>query len=106
LKEALPEEILYAIRIIGRGRKYYDPNVVRLMVEDNGGGFTEELTPREWDVLKALGRGLANRQIAKELYITEYTVKKHVSQILAKLGLKDRTQAALYANARGVARYQ
>lgn len=106
LKEALPEEILYAIRLIGQGRKFYDPNIVRLMLEGNRDNIVEELTPREREVLEALGKGLSNRQIAKSLFITEYTVKKHVSQILAKLGLKDRTQAALYANARGLAKYQ
>ena len=57
----------------------------------------EELTPREQEVLRELGKGMTNKQIAQKLFITEYTVKKHVSQILAKLGLADRTQAALYA---------
>ena len=57
----------------------------------------EQLTLRELEVLRALGEGLKNKDIAKKLFITEYTVKKHVSQILAKLDLADRTQAALYA---------
>ena len=64
----------------------------------NEHNFYEQLTPREREVLYEIGRGLSNQQIAKKLFITESTVKKHVGQIFAKLGLKDRTQAALYAN--------
>lgn len=103
LKEALPEELLNAIRIVSRGRKYYDP--VLLAQKVNGIKSNQaiaELTPREKDVLTALGKGLTNREIAKALYITEHTVKKHVSQILAKLGLPDRTNAALFANSIGL----
>jgi DNA-binding NarL/FixJ family response regulator len=106
LKEALIEEILYAIRVIARGRKYYDPGVLDILMKKNDEGIIEELTERERDVLIALGKGLNNKDIAKRLYITEYTVKKHVSQILSKLDLHDRTQAALYANNKGLARYQ
>lgn len=57
-----------------------------------------EVLKKLGEVLKKLGEGLNNYQIAKELFISENTVKKHVSQILAKLNLQDRTQAALYAN--------
>ncbi len=106
LKEALLDEILYAIRIIARGRKYYDPGVLEILMQKDDVGIIEELTEREKDVLIALGKGLNNKDIANKLYITEYTVKKHVSQILAKLDLHDRTQAALYANNKGLVRYQ
>ena len=58
----------------------------------------EKLTIREKDILLVLGEGLSNQQIAEKLYISENTVKKHISSILAKLGLEHRTQAALYAN--------
>jgi two-component system nitrate/nitrite response regulator NarL len=58
----------------------------------------DELTEREMDVLRELGHGLCNSQIAKKLYISENTVKKHVSSILSKLELQHRTEAALYAN--------
>lgn len=105
LKEALLDEILYAIRVIARGRKYYDPGVMDILMQKNNEGIIEELTEREKDVLIALGKGLNNRDIANKLYITEYTVKKHVSQILAKLDLHDRTQAALYANNKGLVKY-
>jgi DNA-binding NarL/FixJ family response regulator len=62
------------------------------------------LTPRELDVLGALARGQANREIARSLLISEETVKTHVSSILTKLGLADRTQAALYALRRSLSR--
>lgn len=98
LKEALPEEIVYAIHVIDKGRKYYDPGILQIAMKKKEDNITEKLTEREKEVLQALGRGLSNREIAKTLFITEYTVKKHVSQILAKLNLADRTQVALYAN--------
>lgn len=105
LKEALPEELLYAVRLVSRGRKYYDPGIMdEMMKASSNNVMIEELTPREQDVLVALGEGLCNRDIAKRLFITEYTVKKHVSQILGKLELTDRTQAALYAYSKGLVR--
>lgn len=97
LKEAFPEEIITAVKMVERGKKYYDPGIVELAMNRNGDGYLEELTPRELEVLKVLAKGMSNRDIARTLYISEYTVKKHVSQILAKLDLNDRTQAALYA---------
>lgn len=109
LKEALPEELLHALQMIRKGRKYYDPTVLDLLIkvptplkED---GHFEQLTPKEKEILIELGRGHSNKEISKTLYITEFTVKKHVSQVFAKLGLADRTQAALYANAKGLVKY-
>ncbi|MFA5523532.1 MAG: response regulator transcription factor [Tissierellales bacterium] len=105
LKEALPEELLYALRLVSRGRKYYDPGMMdEIMKMTYRSEPFEELTPREQEVLIALGEGLCNRDIAKKLFVTENTVKKHVSQILAKLELADRTQAALYAYSKGLVR--
>lgn len=102
LKQAFPEEIISAVRLVHRGRKYFDPimveNVIHNKIHDPFGA----LTSRERDVLDALGEGLRNREIARKLFITEFTVKKHVSQILAKLDLSDRTQAALLARDRRV----
>lgn len=110
LKEALPEELIHALGIIGRGRKYYDPGVFDLVLESSESpfeddGHIEQLTPKEKEVLLELGMGLSNKQISQALYITEYTVKKHVSQVLAKLDLADRTNAALYANVKGLVTY-
>lgn len=103
LKEALPEELLYAVRLVNRGRKYYDPGIIsEMMKESSTDNITEDLTPREQEVLLALGEGLCNKDIGKKLFISDYTVKKHVSQILAKLGLTDRTQAALYVQKKNI----
>ncbi len=105
LKEALPEELISAIYTVSQGRKYFDPAVVQFAMGQ--GRYkkkpdTSQLTPREMEVLKALGRGLNNSGIARELFISEHTVKKHVGAILDKLDLKDRTQAALYAVSKGL----
>lgn len=109
LKEALPEELLQALFIISKGRKYYDQRVLEVVMKSRNPlkvkGYVEKLTPKEKEVLIELGKGLSNKEISKILYITEYTVKKHVSQVLAKLDLADRTHAALYANATGLVRY-
>lgn len=111
LKEALPEELINALQIISKGRKYYDPGVLEMVMAPQGNFFEddapiEQLTPKEKEVLLELGMGLSNKQISQTLFITEHTVKKHVSQVLAKLELPDRTNAALYANARGLVTYQ
>ncbi len=105
LKEALPEELIGAIHTVSQGRKFFDPAVVQFAMDP--GRYKKktelkELTPREYEVLKALGRGLNNTGIATELFISEHTVKKHVGAILEKLDLKDRTQAALLAVSKGL----
>lgn len=109
LKEALPEELMNALHIIDKGRKYYDTGVLDLIMNSSNpieeDGHFEQLTPKEKEILIELGKGRSNKEISKILYITEYTVKKHVSQVFAKLGLTDRTQAALYANAKGLVTY-
>ncbi len=110
LKEALPEELLHALRIVSQGRKYYDPGVLDFVMKSRESPFEddlhiEQLTPKEKEVLLELGMGHSNKQISQALYITEHTVKKHVSQVLAKLELADRTHAALYANAKGLVTY-
>ena len=105
LKEALPDELISAIRAVNRGRKYFDPAVVQYALEqgpNNGKEEFEELTPREREVLRFLAKGWNNRSIAEEMVISEHTVKKHVGQILEKLNLQDRTQAALFAVSKGM----
>jgi len=106
LKEALPEELLFAIQLVNKGRKYYDPGLMEDKMRMSVSSPTDELTPKEKEVLIELGQGACNREIASRLYISEFTVKKHVSQILAKLQVADRTQAALYANAVGITKYE
>lgn len=102
LKEALPDEILNAIRLVSKNRTYIDPVIMQMLLSQDKDDPLEQLTPREMEVLEFLARGMSNRDIAGALFVTEYTVKKHVSQILEKLDLADRTQAALYAFSKGV----
>lgn len=102
LKEATPEELVAAIRLVSKGRTYIDPAIMQILMNSASEDPMEQLTPREMEVLAALAQGMSNRDIADYLFVTEYTVKKHVSQILDKLNLSDRTQAALYAYSRGM----
>lgn len=102
LKQALPEELISAVRLVFQGRKFFDSEMMESILMKNCRDPFGELTSREREVLEALSEGLRNREIAKKLFITEFTVKKHVSQILAKLELSDRTQAALLAKERSV----
>ena len=109
--EAHPEELIYAFQMIQRGRKYYDPDIVDLLMQSQKkpqmhSDLVEQLTSKEREVLQKLGIGFSNKQISKSLFITENTVKKHVSQVLSKLNLGDRTQAALYANETGFVQYK
>ena len=102
LKEALPEELVNAVRLVGKGRKYYDPEVLGLMMELKEQDDLDNLTPRELEVLGELANGLSNKAIAGKIFVSESTVKKHVANILDKLYFEDRTQAALYGYARGL----
>lgn len=98
LKDALQEDIEYALKVISRGKKFYDPTILNYKFKSEEESILDELTQREKDVFKELGRGCSNQQIAKNLFISEHTVKKHVSSILGKLRLSHRTEAALLAN--------
>lgn len=102
LKEAMPEEILNAIRLVAKSRTYIDPVIMQTFMSQDQDDPMEQLTPREMEVLEYLAMGMSNRDIAAALFVTEYTVKKHVSQVLEKLELADRTQAALYAYSKGL----
>ncbi|MEK0316219.1 response regulator transcription factor [Cohnella sp. 56] len=105
LKEAAPEELLLAVKMIGRGRKYFDQSLLGTLLRKETDDPLERLTPKEKEVLSALGEGLSNSAVAKKLIISEFTVKKHVSRIFQKLNLSDRTQAALYAREQGMGDY-
>jgi two-component system, NarL family, response regulator LiaR len=94
LKDVQPQELVEAIRTVHGGGALLHPRVASRLLEDMA---TDPLTPREREVLSLIGRGMANKVIARELSLSEKTVKAHVSSILAKLGVTDRTQAALYA---------
>lgn len=105
LKDVHPAELAEAVRKASRGEALLAPSVAaRLMQEVSGerppaAGLTE----RELEVLRLIARGMSNKLIARELVVSEKTVKTHVSNILAKLHLADRTQAALYAVREGLA---
>ena len=106
LKNVEPQELARAIRVGHAGEALIDPTVGARLVEALGeergdDGRREELTPREHEVLELIGRGYANKRIALELGVAEKTVKTHVSHVLAKLGVSDRTQAALLAQRLG-----
>jgi two-component system, NarL family, response regulator LiaR len=99
LKDVEPQELANGLRRVHSGDGLLDPavapRVIREAIEPRAG--REVLTARELDVLRLLARGLPNKLIARDLGIAERTVKTHVSSILAKLGVTDRTQAALHA---------
>jgi DNA-binding NarL/FixJ family response regulator len=101
LKNVQPQELARAIRTAAAGEALLDPAVAARLVEaleeDGRDARAEQLTPREREVLALIGRGFANKRIALELGIAEKTVKTHVGNVLSKLGVSDRTQAALYA---------
>lgn len=101
VKNAGPARILDAVRAVVRGEMPMDADAVRALTR-RGADPLASLTRRERDVLACLTRGLSNRATARELGITEKTVKSHVSAVLAKLGVQDRTQAALYGKDRGM----
>jgi DNA-binding NarL/FixJ family response regulator len=94
LKDVQPQELVAAIRTVHGGGALLHPKVASRLLEEM---TSDPLTPREREVLGLIGRGMANKVIARELGLSEKTVKAHVSNILAKLGVTDRTQAALYA---------
>jgi two-component system, NarL family, response regulator LiaR len=105
LKSAQPQELARAVRAAVAGEALIDPAVAARLVETLEEGRderVEQLTPREREVLALIGRGLPNKRIADELGIAEKTVKVHVSHVLAKLGVDDRTQAALFAVREGL----
>ena len=101
LKNAEPQELARAVRAAHAGEVLLDSVVAARLVEALAGGGDEDpldrLTPREHEVLQLIGRGLPNKQIARELDLSERTVKTHVGHVLAKLGVADRTQAAVVA---------
>ncbi|HHX74308.1 MAG TPA: response regulator transcription factor [Firmicutes bacterium] len=101
LKGALPEELISVIRLVSQGRRYYDPEIVDMIMKSNEEDPLAQLTQREREILQELAEGKNNKLIAEKLFISENTVKKHICNILEKLELQDRTQAALFAVSHG-----
>jgi DNA-binding NarL/FixJ family response regulator len=113
LKDVPPEQLVAGIRAVAGGDALLAPSVTRRVIEE----FVRrppsaarslppqlgELTARELEVLKLIARGLSNAEIAKELFVSETTVKTHVAHVLTKLGLRDRVQAVVLAYETGLA---
>ncbi|MEG2786600.1 MAG: response regulator transcription factor [Romboutsia sp.] len=89
-------EFIYTIKKVLNGKKAYEADLVETVINNKYKNNIEVLTNREKEVLYEIAKGLNNKEIAKNLYITEYTVKKHVSHILDKLDFKNRQEAILY----------
>jgi DNA-binding NarL/FixJ family response regulator len=112
LKDAPAEELAAAIRVVAAGESLLAPGVTRRVID----AFVRRdspptagpdprlavLTPRELEVLSLLARGRSNRDIAETLFVSEGTTKTHVSNVLTKLGLRDRVQAVIFAYESGV----
>ncbi len=99
LKDAKPNELLNVIRIVHSGQQYVSPTVARKLVERMNNPVLSE---RELEVLRLMAQGLSNQDIGTALNIGESTVKSHVTRILSKLGVSDRTQAVIVAVKRGL----
>lgn len=102
LKDVGPADLAEALRAVHAGGVPLHSSVAATVVASLTEPPGEALTPRESEVLRLLARGLSNRLIARELALSEKTVKAHVSAVLAKLAVTDRTQAAIYAVRRGL----
>ncbi|GLX00419.1 response regulator transcription factor [Microtetraspora sp. NBRC 16547] len=112
LKDAHRDELVRAVRVVAAGEGLLAPTVTRRLIETlaRGGHAVprlkarlDELTVRERETLAQVARGLSNAEIAAELVVSEHTVKTHVSNLLTKLGLRDRAQAVVFAYESGVA---
>lgn len=105
LKNAPPEDLIRGVRLVAEGNALLAPSVTRRIIEEftrrpmpnNLKGAIKQLTEREVEVLRLVGRGKNNSEIAGDLFIGEATVKTHVSNLLTKLGLRDRVQAVVFA---------
>ncbi len=113
LKDAPGEEILRAIERVAAGEGWLDPAITGQVLADYRSGTSdapvppllERLSEREVEVLQAVGRGLTNAEIADELYISQATVKTHLSTVLTKLDLRDRAAAIVYTHEHGLLRH-
>jgi DNA-binding NarL/FixJ family response regulator len=105
LKTAPPEDLVTAVRVVAGGEALLSPSVTRRVIEEFASSprhvprslDLDRLTQRELEVLRLLAEGLSNAEIAGRLYLSEATVKTHTSNVLAKLGLRDRVQAVIFA---------
>ena len=100
LKDSTPEEVIAGVRTAARHGSPLDPRVARALLSDRAAGLDPggpALSPRELQVLRLVAKGLANKQIGRALGITERTVKVHLGNVFRRIGVSDRTSAALWA---------
>jgi DNA-binding NarL/FixJ family response regulator len=103
LKDADPDDVIEGVRAVGRGESPLHPKAAReLLLSRTRPTDKATLTPREADVLRLVRQGLANKQIARRLGISERTVKAHLTSVFQRIGVADRTQAALWAERHGL----
>ena len=102
LKDADPVDVLEGIRAVSRGESPIHPRAARALLGVRAGSQQVQLTSREREVLTLVREGLANKQIARRLDISERTVKAHLTSAFARIGVSDRTQAALWAERHGL----
>jgi DNA-binding NarL/FixJ family response regulator len=113
LKDASGEQLAGAVRTVSAGQALLAPAITRRLIEDfcrgpAPGAAAESaagrLSERELEVVRLVARGLSNAESAAKLYLSEATIKSHIARILAKLGLRDRVQIAVYAYEKGIVR--
>jgi DNA-binding NarL/FixJ family response regulator len=102
LKDADPEDVLQGIRTVSRGGSPIHPKAARTLLGARGDSPQVQLTSRETEVLRLVREGLANKQIARRLAISERTVKAHLTSAFSRIGVADRTQAAVWAERHGI----
>lgn len=110
LKNAPPDQLIDAVRVVAGGESLLAPSVTRRIIEEFARRpaaqrppiLADPLTEREMEVLRLVARGRSNAEIAEELYVGEATVKTHVSNVLLKLGIRDRVQAVVWAYEHGI----
>jgi DNA-binding NarL/FixJ family response regulator len=111
LKDVRRDDLVHAVRVVARGESLLAPTVTRRLISDltarrprpdTAPTGLDRLTARERETLKLLGRGLSNTEIAATMVVSQHTVKTHVSNVLAKLGLRDRVQAVIAAYESGL----
>ncbi len=110
LKNAPPDQLIDAVRVVSEGESLLAPSVTRRIIEEFARRpvaqappvLADPLTDRELEVLRLVARGRSNAEIAEELYVGEATVKTHVSNVLLKLGVRDRVQAVVWAYEHGI----
>jgi DNA-binding NarL/FixJ family response regulator len=112
LKDIPPHDLLAAVRVVAKGEALLAPSITRRLIAR----FAEQLSPpersqelerltdRETEVLRLMAKGLSNSEIAEQLYLSPTTIKSHVAGVLAKLGVRDRVQAVVFAYENGVVR--